>query len=408
MDLNALARTVLGQRPPLFGADFARHQGRIGEELAGLCVCVIGAGGSIGRATAATLLAQRPRRTLLVDLSENNLAEVTRLLRNAHPRNAPDFEAWALDFTGPAFTALLEREQPDVVLNFAAFKHVRSEKDALTLSEMLRVNVLGNLRLLRWAQERGPLSRIFSISTDKAANPANCMGASKRLMEQLLFCADPPSPAANLTTSTRFANVLFSDGSLPASFLKRLELGQPLSGPSDVRRYFITPEEAGELCLLAACHPADREFLVPRLGPEAMLDFQSIAERVLEARGFEAQHYGDDTQAAFANLETDIAGRRWPCLFTPAATSGEKEFEEFSEPGEAESAVQPYQRITALSPQPGLAWIELSAALDSLAVRLSDPHWLKAAEKREFVALLKEFVPSFKHRELEHSLDQVV
>ena len=408
MDLNALARTVLGQRPSLFSADFDQQQERICEELAGQCVCVVGAGGSIGRATAVTLLAQRPRRTLLVDLSENNLAEVTRLLRNAHPRNAPDFEAWALDFTGPAFTALLEREQPDVVLNFAAFKHVRSEKDALTLSEMLRVNVLGNLRLLRWAQERGALNRIFCISTDKAANPANCMGASKRVMEQLLFCADQPLPSARRTTSTRFANVLFSDGSLPASFLQRLELGQPLSGPSDVRRYFVTPAEAGELCLLAACHVSDREFLVPRLSPEAMLDFQTIAERLLDARGFEARHYGEDAPAAFANFAADVAGRRWPCLFTPAATSGEKEFEEFSEPGEAAAAVQPYQCITALCPQPGMPWARFCATLDQLAIRLADPQWLLKAEKNELVAVLKEFVPSFEHRESERSLDRIV
>ena len=406
--MNELSHVMLGDRTPLFAADFAERSSRIRDELAGRTVMVIGAGGTIGRATAQVLLEQRPRRTLLVDVSENNLVEVTRTLRNAMPTDAPQFEAWALDFTGPAFEALLMRERPDIVLNFAAFKHVRSEKDALTVSEMLRVNVLGNLALLRWARENGPLHRIFVISTDKAVNPASVMGATKRLMERLLFSAAAGDSAADFLTTTRFANVLFSDGSLTHSFLTRLAQRQPLAGPSDVERYFISPREAGMLCLLAACHSTSGELLVPNMREADLLHFPELAERLLAHHGLQPRDYGADSAAAFANLETDIAQGFWPCLFTPATTAGEKSFEEFVESGEADAAVQPYQDCRAIRPSDVPSWDELKAELSDLASRLGDAGWLAATEKQTLVALIAGMVPSFAHIETGSNLDQRV
>jgi len=409
VELNALAAQVLGGRPELFAADFEERCGAISAELAGRSVLVIGAGGSIGRATAEILLSLRPKRTLLVDLSENNLAEITRRLRNAFPTNAPDFEAWALDFTGAPFEALLGRERPDIVLNFAAFKHVRSEKDTLTLAELLRVNVLGNLRLLRWASAHGRPTRIFAISTDKAANPASCMGASKRLMEQLLWAAAQATPpAATLLTSTRFANVLFSDGSLPASWLARLEQRQPLAAPGDVRRYFITPREAGMLCLLAAFHPASCELLVPRMRDADLQSFDTLAVRLLAHRKLIARDYGEDTAAAFANLERDAAEGYWPCLFGSADTSGEKDFEEFAEPGETDAAGQPYHDARCLLPKREHSWEELGSALDALARDCADVAWLQATPKAALVARLAQLVPSFAHIETGYQLDRKV
>ena len=408
MEWYAQADAVRAGRPELFVEDFAKHEERIRDELAGRTVCVIGAGGSIGRATAEMLLSQRPRRTLLVDVSENNLADVTRRLRNRFLPDPPEFEAWALDFTGAPFRALLDRERPEIILNFAAFKHVRSEKDQLTLAEMIRVNVLGNLALVRWAVASPP-HRLFVISTDKAANPVSCMGATKRLMEQVLFsAAGAGPPLRTIVTSTRFANVLFSDGSLPASFVQRLEQRQPLAGPSDVKRYFITPREAARLCLLAACHPASGEFLVPRMGPESLLSFVEIAERFLGARGYVPRHYGADAQAAMANLERDAARGAWSCLFTPVATSGEKHAEEFTEAGETLSVAQPYTGIAAMLPKAPDDSAGLGRALDRLAADLADPRWLMAHGKPDVVQALADLVPSFRHVETGLSLDQQV
>lgn len=407
MDWHTLASGVLAGRAEFFKRDYAAHREQISEELRGRTVCVIGAGGSIGRATAEVLLEHGPRRTLLVDISENNLAEITRRLRNRFGSAAPDFESWALDYTREPFFNLLEREQPDVVLNFAAYKHVRSEKDHLTLAEMIRVNVLGNLALLRRAQEQ-PWRRFFVISTDKAAHPASCMGASKRLMEALIFAAGAATPqAAQFITSTRFANVLFSDGSLPASFIQRLEQRQPLAGPTELQRYFITPREAARLCLLAACHPASGEFLVPRMRPADMLTFPDIAERFLGLHGLRARHYGDPA-AAQANLERDAAEGFWPCVFLPPTTSGEKPFEEFVEPGEQLSPSQPYAEIDAVVGAQSAELAGISRHCDEFQQWSKDAAWLRTHVKADVVAWLNHFVPGFQHIETQHNLDRVI
>jgi FlaA1/EpsC-like NDP-sugar epimerase len=407
VDWHTLARGVLAGRAEIFERDYIAHQFQLREELRGRTVCVIGAGGSIGRATAEALLEYGPRRTLLIDISENNLAEVTRRLRNRFGQSAPDFEAWALDYTREPFFALLDREQPEVVLNFAAYKHVRSEKDHLTLAEMIRVNVLGNMSLLAWAQAH-PLRRFFVISTDKAASPASCMGATKRLMEQLLFATGAAEPrAAQAITSTRFANVLFSDGSLPASFIQRLEQRQPLAGPAQLQRYFITPLEAARLCLLAACHPASGEFLVPRLRPSDMLTFPEIAQRFLRLHGFSSKHY-TDPQTAQANLETDAAQGAWPCVFLPPRTSGEKPFEEFVEPGEQLSSTQPYAEIDAVVGGAGMDLTDLQHHCDTFRAWSADRAWLQTHTKADVVAWLECFVPSFRHIETQYSLDRVI
>lgn len=407
MDGHTLAQAVLAGRPELFARDFTAARPALQEALSGKTICVIGAGGSIGRATAEALLAQRPKRTLLVDISENNLAEVTRRLRNRFTEDVPDFEAWALDYTREPCLALLEREQPEIVLNFAAFKHVRSEKDHLTLAEMIRVNVLGNLRLLRWAQQH-PLQRFFVISTDKAANPASCMGASKRLMEKLIFASQLllPAPAQTITT-TRFANVLFSDGSLPASFVQRLQQRQPLAGPSDIRRYFITPHEAARLCLLAICHPTNGEFLTPRMRESDMLSFTEIAARFLNLYGLRPKYYADPNQAV-AGLESDAQNGEWPCLFTPAKTSGEKPYEEFYEASEQLAQAQQYDEIDVLSGDRSADWDSLAQACDDFTAWTQDRNWLRSHQKTNIVLWLQQLVPSFSHIGTSASLDRCV
>ena len=409
MDTSRLATSILSDRERLFARDFETFRPRLRGMLADKRVRVLGAGGSIGRATARILLECRPAATQLIDLSENNLAELTRQLRNAFPENAPEFDCWALDFTGEPFRALLEESRPDIILNFAAFKHVRSEKDQYTIAEMLRVNALGNRRLLDWCAAASDERRLFVISTDKAVNPVSCMGASKRLMERLLFSAAAAPEFSNVRiTTTRFANVLFSDGSLPQSFLMRMEQGQPLAGPDDIERYFITPEEAGMLCLLAACHEVSGEILIPRMRPEDLMKFDEIARRLLELRGYGYHNYGTDTAAAFANHEADIAAGRYPCLFSPSSTSGEKGYEEFVEEGELELAEGEYQDISRLHSEPGISYAELCTRLDELQILCGSADALRGMDKAEMVAEVARLVPSFRHIETGRSLDRSI
>lgn len=405
MDLAALSRAVLAGRPELFVDDYNSAAKQLESAFRDRRVLVIGAGGSIGRATAELLLEHRPARTLLIDSSENNLVSVTRRLRNHFGADCPDFAAWPLDFTGPAFEALLEMERPEVLLNFAAYKHVRSERDQLSLAEMLRVNVIGNVRLVRWALENRP-ERVFAISTDKAANPANCMGASKRLMEMLLWGGSRHLAASGTCfTSTRFANVLFSDGSLPASFLERIQQRQPLSGPNDVERFFITSTEAARLCLLAASHPQSGELLVPRMGPADRLRFDVIAERLLSFIGLAVRHYGEDTSSAENELEGLAARGEWPCCFGPSTTSGEKEAEEFRQANENLATLQPYRQVEAVIGLPEHDLNALEAQLNAWQQDLSNPAWLVSSNKEDVVAELARLVPSFRHNETGQSLE---
>lgn len=406
MDASQLAARILSDRSPLFAADFEQQLPRLRGMLADRKVMVIGAGGSIGRATAHVLLGCRPRRTMLVDISENNLAEVTRQLRNRFHADPPDFDSWSLDYSSVPFLAMLEENDPDIILNFAAFKHVRSEKDQYTIAEMLRVNTLGNLALLNWLRGRDG-RRLFVISTDKAVNPVSCMGASKRLMERLLFSAATDPAFAGLTlTTTRFANVLFSDGSLPHSFLLRMEQGQPLAGPDDIERYFITPEEAGRLCLLAACHEPGGEILVPAMRPADLMKFDEIARRLLELKGLRYRNFGSDSEAAFGQFNACLDAGEYPCLFSPSTTSGEKGYEEFVEAGERETAVQPYSDIRCIESPPGMGFGEIKGHLEELDSLIHDSGSLTGMGKQGMVGSIAQLVPSFRHIETGMSLDR--
>jgi nucleoside-diphosphate-sugar epimerase len=398
---EALARQILSDRAPLFVRDFQTSQAQLQAAFRDRTVLVIGAGGSIGRATVELLLELEPRRTMLVDISENNLVAITRRLRIRFGAKGPNFEAWPLDFCGVPFQAFLDRERPEVILNFAAFKHVRSEKDLFTLAEMLRVNVIGNWRLLQWAVAN-EARRVFAISTDKAAGPVSCMGASKRLMELLLW--SQACENRSVMTSTRFANVLFSDGSLPASFLERLHDRQPLVGPDDVARFFISPSEAARLCLLAASHPQTSEFLVPNMGPELQFRFDTIAQRLLALQGLQPRNYVDYGQA-MAGLESDVQRGYWPCVFGPSTTSGEKDAEEFIETGERRCQGQPYAELSAVYGQLTVSPDHLDASVRDVEAKLVDHSWLSTHRKRDLVEWLRGLVPSFEHKETGENLD---
>ena len=300
MDVASLSSLATGRSESLFAADVESRREELLPRLGGRRILVVGGSGSIGTATVAAIAAYRPQSLHVVDQNENTLAELVRTLRSDPAGLAvPDFRCLPIDFGSTIMQRML-RESPayDYVLNFAALKHVRSEKDVCSLLQMLDTNLLKQTRLLRWLAEKGGLNRYFCVSTDKAANPVNLIGHSKRAMEHVVFSGEIAPALIAETVSARFANVAFSDGSLLDGFLKRLQKRQPLAVPRQTRRYFISLVEAGQICLLAAFSAPHRHTLVPRLDPAADLhDLQDVAEAVLRCAGFEPALYHDEAEA---------------------------------------------------------------------------------------------------------------
>ncbi len=399
-----LASLATGRNTPLFSTDVARFRARLSERIAGFRLLVIGGAGSIGSATVKALIPFQPRCLHVVDQNENGLAELVRDLRSRFDAGQlPDFRTLPLNFGGPIMERFLAGEPPyDYILNFAALKHVRSEKDAYSILQMLDTNVLKPLHLLRWAMARGGLRGYFSVSTDKAANPVNVMGASKRLMEHALFSLAPSGGEKWSVASARFANVAFSDGSLLQGWLMRLAKGQPMAVPRDTRRYFVSLEEAGQICLLAAFLAPDRHLLVPRLDAEKdMLLLSDLAVKVLNHYGRKPEFFQDEglaRRAAAAAADKD----RHPLLLTPLDTAGEKPYEEFVGAGEREVDV-------GMGHLAGVPYLpvpkeKLAALLENLECWINQPR--KPVESRKLVEAIQSVLPGFHHQAGLAGLDQ--
>jgi FlaA1/EpsC-like NDP-sugar epimerase len=400
-DLSALAT---GRTQELFTPDVEKQRERLEAAIGGKRVLVIGGAGSIGSATVVQLLAFSPAAVHVVDQSENNLAELVRDLR-ARPRNLvpDDFRTLPLDFGSALMRQFISGQAPyDYVLNFAAIKHVRSEKDVYCVLHMLDTNVLKPARLFRWLQERGGTGGYFCVSTDKAANPVNLMGASKRLMEHVIFSLKATGHFGGQVTSARFANVAFSDGSLLQSWLRRLEKRQPLAVPKATRRFFISLREAGQICLLAAVCAPSQHLLIPRLTAENDLcDLEAIARAVLRRQGFEPRICLDEERARTC-LSEHLDEAVYPLLITPLDTSGEKLYEEFVGIGETavELGFASLQGILC-SPGPPGALDEVLDWLEALANGRGPP-----PSKSDIVRRLKTVVPELEHVETGKNLDQ--
>jgi FlaA1/EpsC-like NDP-sugar epimerase len=397
----ALEEVVTRRENSLFATDVEANRERIASAFAGRRLMVVGGGGSIGAATIELLLGYEPAAVHVVDHSENYLAELVRSLRGQDRIGAGvDFQALPLDYGGSAMARLLRDAKPyDIVLNFAAVKHVRSEKDVYSVLQMLDTNIVRHIRFKKWLAENGHGGGYFAVSTDKAANPVNLMGASKRLMEDLIF--EFGADSSLRTTAARFANVAFSNGSLLAGFAQRIAKRQPIAVPRDTRRYFISHREAGEICVLAATLVPDRHLAIPKLDPASELQsLEAIAVRVLETYGLGAVAFEDEAEARAAVAPLAAQGR-WPLLRTALDTSGEKPFEEFVGQGEA-AAECGLKTLLAIRHTPSRAVDRgLFGHLEQL---IGEPD--SKTSKAEIVEAMAAALSNFQHRETGRSLDQ--
>src|SRR6056297_1968551 len=316
---------LIGRNEELFAADVAAREAELSELVSSSRFLVIGGAGSIGQAVCREIFRRNPRALHVVDISENNMVELVRDIRSTLGYIDGDFRTFAIDCGSRGFGALMNAGSGyDYVLNLSALKHVRSEKDPFTLMRLIEVNVLNTIATVAQARERGA-RKYFAVSTDKAANPVNMMGASKRIMEMFLMRESEEIPVS----TARFANVAFSDGSLLHGFNQRFAKKQPISAPRDVRRYFVTAEESGQLCLMSCLLGENRNIFFPKLSEHLHLTtFSEIAIRYLAARGFDAFEC-DSEEEARSRAEELIQSGRWPCYFFNSDTTGEKDFEEF-------------------------------------------------------------------------------
>lgn len=317
--------SLVGRTESLFGEDIARYGGQLDELVRGGRFLVIGGAGSIGGAVVRELFARKPRALHVVDLSENELAELVRDIRSSLGYIDGDFRTFAIDCGSVEFEAMIADCGPyDYVLNFSALKHVRSEKDPYTLMRLIQVNIINTDSAARLAAGLSA-KKYFCVSTDKASNPVSMMGASKRIMEMFLMRRAEEIPVS----TARFANVAFSNGSLPDSWTRRIRYHQPLAAPDDVRRYFVTASEGAILCLLSTFFGNNRDIFFPRDSQKLpMVKFSDIARRYLQRLGYEPFECTSEDEARRRAAEL-IPQRKWPCYFFTSDTTGEKDYEEF-------------------------------------------------------------------------------
>jgi len=393
-DQSVLA--LIGRDRPLFDADVSRHELQLSALVAGSRFLVIGGAGSIGQAVTREIFKRNPQVLHVVDISENNMVELVRDIRSTLGYIQGDFRTFAIDCGGREFEALMNGSSGyDYVLNLSALKHVRSEKDAFTLMRLIGVNVLNTLKTIDLAREHGA-SKYFCVSTDKAANPVNMMGASKRIMEMFLMRASEALPIS----TARFANVAFSDGSLLHGFNQRFAKRQPISAPDDVRRYFVTPQESGELCLMSCLLGDNRDIFFPKLSEHLHLaTFSSIATRYLNALGYEAFECASEDEARDRADEL-IAQRKWPCYFFRSDTTGEKDFEEFFTDKETLDMAR-FDSLGIVKNAADFDRAKLDYFVQTLDAIRAQPTWGKAG----IVDLFNIMIPDFAHKETGKYLD---
>lgn len=387
---------LIGRKDQLFGRDIKNLESSLETIISSSRFLVLGGAGTIGQATTKEIFKRNPRKLHVVDVSENNLVELVRDLRSSYGYISGDFQTFALDIGTIEYDAFFEADgNYDYILNLSALKHVRSEKDPYTLMRMIDVNIFNTVKTIKQSISKAA-KKYFCVSTDKAANPVNMMGASKRIMEY--FCVRE-SQFINISTA-RFANVAFSDGSLLHGFNQRLHKQQPIVAPNDIKRYFVIPREAGELCLLSCIFGENRDIFFPKLSASLnLISFSDIAVRYLKNLGYEP-HKCDSEKQAREFFKTNKVGRIWPCLFTASDTSGEKDFEEFFTENE-QLDLKTFEDIGVIKNQYDIDKSLLQVFENEIKRMKNTRSW----NKNQIVNLFKEIIPNFSHIEKNKYLD---
>ncbi|OAN60351.1 UDP-N-acetylglucosamine 4,6-dehydratase [Balneola sp. EhC07] len=387
---------LIGRKKELFKSDISVKEKELNEQVSNSTFLVIGGAGSIGQAVTKEIFKRNPKKLHVVDISENNMVELVRDLRSSLGYINGEFKTFALDAGSFEYDAFIKADgQYDYVLNLSALKHVRSEKDPFTLMRMVEVNILNTIKTIQQARDKGT-KKYFCVSTDKAANPVNMMGASKRIMELFLM---RESQSIDISTA-RFANVAFSDGSLLHSFNQRIQKKQPVVAPNDIKRYFVTPQESGELCLMSCLLGDNRDIFFPKLSEDLhLITFSEIAVKYLDMRGYEAYLCSSEDEARELVDVLPQEGK-WPCLFTKSDTTGEKDFEEFFVEGERLD-LERFKNLGIVKSALSFEEEKLEYFLKKVQSMKESLNWTKA----DLVNLFHDLLSGFDHKETGKYLD---
>jgi len=393
---NSLTLNLIGRKEELFSWDLNAYEVRLRQIISSSTFLVIGGAGSIGQSVTKEIFKRNPKKIHVVDISENNLVELVRDIRSSYGYIDGDFQTFSLDIGSLEYDAFIQADgQYDYVFNLSALKHVRSEKDPYTLMRMIDVNILNTEKTLIQSIAK-KTKKYFCVSTDKAANPVNMMGASKRIMEKFLMRR---SLEIKISTA-RFANVAFSDGSLLYSFNQRLHKKQPIVAPEDIRRYFLTPKESGELCLMSGIFGENRDIFFPKLNEAVhLISFSEIAIKYLNQVGYEPYLCSSEEEARRL-VETLPKEGKWPCFFTNSDTTGEKDIEEFFMENEMLDMVR-FNDLGIIKNELNFDNQSLDEFIQFIEKCKFEKHWTK----NQIIAAFHKIISDFDHKETGKYLD---
>ena len=393
---NFINKYVIERNTSMFQDDINNNVKELTQEIHNKSVLVIGGAGTIGSSFIRALLQFAPSSLVVVDINENGLTELTRDLRSSGKLVPPDYVTYPMNYADTVFQKMFtNRNGFDIVANFSAHKHVRSEKDVYSVQALIENNVIKARNLLELLKIHPP-KHYFCVSTDKAANPVNVMGASKKIMEEMIMAYSQYFPV----TTARFANVAFSNGSLPAGFLERLSKLQPISAPKDVTRYFVSPDESGQICMLACMLGKNREIYFPKLELKQVKTFSQIASQFLIENDYKPLECNSE-QEALEKAEALISGdKNYPVVYFSSNTTGEKPYEEFVTDTET-ALMDKYESlgvITSVTARP-------ICEIDQVFVLLQTAFDKADTAKNEIVTIIKDFLGNFDHEEKGNNLD---
>lgn len=399
INVNDFISKYITERPvSMFAKDIEANKESLTEEIEGKKVLVIGGAGTIGSSYIRAILPFKPAELVVVDINENGLTELTRDIRSTYGMYAPDnYRTYPLSYADPIFEKIFrETKGFDIVANFSAHKHVRSEKDQYSVAALIENNVIKARKLLDLLAEIPP-KHFFCVSTDKAANPVNVMGASKKIMEDMIMAY---SDKFKICTA-RFANVAFSNGSLLAGFIDRLMKKQPLAAPSDVKRYFVSPDESGQICMLACILGKNREIFFPKLGEEQMMTFSHICDDFLGTLGYEVKKCASDEEAKKFASQMSVDSKEYPVVYFTSDTTGEKDYEEFYVSGEKLN-MERFSSLGVIEETKSRPVEDIDKLFEDLEIVFSKSGFSKS----EIVKVMQDFLPNFEHEEKGKNLDQ--